>query len=201
MGQDGPTHHGAFDLSYLNTVPNLTICAPSTEMELRNIMYTAQKGLSNPITIRYPRGRGRNLDWEKPFKEISIGKGTQIQEGSKIAILCLGTIIENVKDAVAEVSQQVSIYNMLFLKPLDTQLLDTILEKYDTIITIEDGTIIGGLGSSVSDYAFAKAYTGKIKRLGIPDQFLSHGTTSQLQEEAGISVDAIKQLLEELLEL
>ena len=201
VGQDGPTHHGAFDLSYLNTVPNLTICAPSTEMELRNIMYTAQKGLSNPIAIRYPRGRGRNLDWEKPFKEISIGKGTQIQEGSKIAILCLGTIIENVKDAVAEVSQQVSIYNILFLKPLDTQLLDTILEKYDTIITIEDGTIIGGLGSSVSDYAFAKAYTGKIKRLGIPDQFLSHGTTSQLQEEAGISVDAIKQLLEELLEL
>jgi 1-deoxy-D-xylulose-5-phosphate synthase len=199
VGQDGPTHHGAFDLSYLNTVPNLTICAPSSEIELRNIMYTAQKGLSQPIAIRYPRGRGRTINWEKPFKEITLGLATQIQEGSQIAVLCLGTIIENVKDAVVNFSHEVSIYNMLFLKPLDTQLLETIFVKYDTIITIEDGTILGGLGSSISDYAFAKEYAGTIKRLGIPDTFISHGTTSQLQEEAGISVNAIRQLLEKLL--
>ena len=195
VGHDGPTHHGSFDLAYLNCIPNLIICAPSTEKELRNIMYTAQKGLTSPIAIRYPRGRGRELNWKNPFNKIQIGKGIQVQEGAKIAVLSLGTIIENVKDATHLIHQDISIYNMLFLKPLDTALLDTIFKKYDTLITIEDGTIVGGLGSSVTDYAFAKAYKGTIKRLGIPDYFIPQGSTEELQEKTGISVEEIKKTI------
>ena len=195
VGHDGPTHHGSFDLAYLNCIPNLIICAPSTEKELRNIMYTAQKGLTSPIAIRYPRGRGRELNWKNPFNKIQIGKGIQVQEGAKIAVLSLGTIIENVKDATRLIHQDISIYNMLFLKPLDTALLDTIFKKYDTLITIEDGTIVGGLGSSVTDYAFAKAYKGTIKRLGIPDYFIPQGSTEELQEKTGISVEEIKKTI------
>lgn len=195
VGQDGPTHHGAFDLAFLNSIPNLLICAPSNETELRNMMFTAQTSLKLPIAIRYPRGRGRNFNWEKPFQKIPIGKGIQIQKGVGIAIVCLGTIIENAKDAVAAIDQEISIYNMLFLKPLDTTLLDSIFENYHTIITLEEGTIIGGLGSRVTDYAFAKAYKGNIKPLGLPDAFIPHGTSAQLQEYAGISVAAIKQVL------
>ena len=195
VGHDGPTHHGSFDLAYLNCIPNLIICAPSTEKELRNIMYTAQKGLTSPIAIRYPRGRGRELNWKNPFNKIQIGKGIQVQEGAKIAVLSLGTIIENVKDATHLIHQDISIYNMRFLKPLDTALLDTIFKKYDTLITIEDGTIVGGLGSSVTDYAFAKAYKGTIKRLGIPDYFIPQGSTEELQEKTGISVEEIKKTI------
>ncbi len=195
VGQDGATHHGAFDLSYLNCVPNLTICAPSNEIELRNILYTVQKDLKGPIAIRYPRGRGSLLDWQQPFKELPIGQGEQIALGVNIAVVCLGAIIENAKEAVLQISKEVSIYNMIFLKPLDTQLLDTIFSKYQTIITVEDGSKIGGLGSSVTDYAFAKAYKGNIITLGLDDEFFPHGTTEQLQEEAGISINSIKKIL------
>lgn len=196
VGQDGPTHHGAFDLSFLNTVPNLIICAPSSEIELRDILYTAQLRLKSPIAIRYPRGRGTNINWQHPFKKLEIGKAVHVQEGDGIAVLSLGTIIDNVKEAVIDIPQEIAIYDMRFLKPLDTSLLDYIFTKYHTLITIEDGTIVGGLGSSVADYALAKAYTGNIKRLGIPDHFISHGTTAQLQEETGLSAQAIKETIE-----
>jgi 1-deoxy-D-xylulose-5-phosphate synthase len=199
VGQDGPTHHGVFDLAYLNCIPNLIICAPSNEIELRNILYTAQLDLSSPIAIRYPRGRGRILDWKKPFKKLAIGKGEKIVEGKRIAIVCLGPLVENAKEAVTQLSQDISIYNMRFLKPLDFELLDTVFAKYDTILTLEDGSKIGGLGSSVADYAFAKAYKGKIIKLGINDQFVAHGTVEELQEEAGISVSSIKEILKDCL--
>lgn len=199
VGNDGPTHHGNFDLAYLNCIPNLIICAPNTEKDLRNIMYTAQEGLKSPIAIRYPRGRGHNIKWQNDFERIQIGKGIQIQKGSKMAVLCLGTIIENVKKATALIDQGISIYNMFFLKPMDTELLDSIFKKYDALITIEDGTVIGGLGSSVTDYAFAKAYKGTIKRLGIPDRFIPQGSTEELQEYTGISVEAIKKVILEML--
>lgn len=195
VGQDGPTHHGVFDLAYLNCIPNLIICAPSTEIELRNILYTAQRGITSPIAIRYPRGRGTLTNWQKPFKKMEIGKGQCVQEGSKIAVLCLGTIIENVKQAVVAIPQEIGIYDMRFLKPLDTALLDHIFTKYHTLITIEDGTIVGGLGSTVADYACAKAYTGTIKKLGIPDQFIAHGTTHELYQKAEISASAIKKTI------
>ena len=195
VGQDGPTHHGAFDLAYLNCIPNLIICAPSTEIELRNILYTAQLEIAAPIAIRYPRGRGTLINWQKPFKKMEIGKGECIQKGKDIAVVCLGPIINNVLEAVRAISNEIGIYNMRFLKPLDYGLLDTIFSRYHTIITIEDGSKIGGLGSTIADYAFAKAYTGNIKKLGIPDHFASHGTTEELYKEAGISIDTIKNTI------
>ncbi len=199
VGHDGPTHHGSFDLAYLNCVPNLIICAPSNEIELRNIMYTAQLGLDNPIAIRYPRGRGRIIDWKQTFQKVTIGKGLQIKKGAQVAILCIGTIIENAKEATRNIEPEVSLYNMLFLKPLDTELLDLVFSQYETIITVEEGSIKGGLGSSITDYAFAKAYKGDIKCLGIPDEFIPQGNTIELQTDTNISVSAIhKAILENL---
>ncbi|WP_299676442.1 1-deoxy-D-xylulose-5-phosphate synthase [uncultured Dokdonia sp.] len=196
VGQDGPTHHGAFDLAYLNCVPNMIIYAPKDEITLRNIMYTAQLGLPHPIAIRYPRGRGVTINWKQPFQKIAIGKGQHIQQGERIAILCIGTTIHNAIEATQNKPYTVSIYDMGFLKPLDTMLLDRIFKTYEIIITLEDGTIKGGLGSSVTDYAFAKAYKGTIKSLGVPDKFITHGTTEELQEEIGISPKGITTEIE-----
>lgn len=199
VGQDGPTHHGAFDLAYLNCIPNLIIYAPKDEIDLRNIMYTAQLGLPHPIAIRYPRGRGVTLDWKMPFQEINIGKGTCIQKGSHIAIVSIGTIIHNAIQATQNTPSSISIYDIGFLKPIDTNLLDHIFDTYEIIITLEDGCIKGGLGSTVTDYAFAKAYKGTIKTLGIPDRFIEHGTIEELQEEIGISSEGISKTILQLI--
>ncbi len=197
VGQDGPTHHGAFDLAYLNCIPNLIIYAPKDEIDLRNIMYTAQLGLQNPIAIRYPRGRGITLHWKTSFQEINIGKGICIQKGNRIAILAIGTIIHNAIQAIQDSTYSVSIYDIGFLKPIDIDLLDTIFNTYEVIITLEDGTIKGGLGSTVTDYAFSKAYKGAIKTLGVPDRFIEHGTIEELQKEIGISPEDITQTIQQ----
>lgn len=199
VGQDGATHHGVFDLAYLNCIPNLIIYAPSDAIALRNIMYTAQLGLDHPIAIRYPRGRGHILDWKKPFDQLMIGRGKCIRQGTKVAIIAIGTILHNVLEASERYEEEVGVYDIGFLKPLDTALLDTIFDHYDTILTVEDGTVIGGLGSSIGDYAFAKAYKGTLIKLGIPDQFIEHGTTEELYEIAEISSSAIAKTLEKLL--
>lgn len=198
VGQDGGTHQGVYDLAYLNCIPNLIIYAPSDEIALRNIMYTAQQGLDHPIAIRYPRGRGVHINWQLPFKEIIIGKGYNVIKGKKTAVVTLGSIIKNVLTAVNEVNASCSVYDMGFLKPLDKALLDTIFTTYDHIITVEDGSKIGGLGSSVGDYAFAKAYKGFLTILGIPDTFIEHATVEQQYEEAGISVASLSLLLKNL---
>ena len=198
VGQDGGTHQGVYDLAYLNCIPNLIIYAPSDEIALRNIMYTAQQGLDHPIAIRYPRGRGVHINWQLPFKEITIGKGYNVIKGKKTAVVTLGSIIKNVLTAVNEVNASCSVYDMGFLKPLDTALLDTIFTTYDHIITVEDGSKIGGLGSSVGDYAFAKAYKGSLTILGIPDRFIEHATVEQQYAEAGISVASLSLLLKNL---
>lgn len=198
VGQDGGTHQGVYDLAYLNCIPNLIIYAPSDEIALRNIMYTAQQGLDHPIAIRYPRGRGVHINWQLPYKEITIGKGYNIIKGKKTAVVTLGSIIKNVLTAVNEVNASCSVYDMGFLKPLDTALLDTIFTTYDHIITVEDGSKIGGLGSSVGDYAFAKAYKGSLTILGIPDRFIEHATVEQQYAEAGISVASLSLLLKNL---
>ena len=195
VGQDGPTHHGAFDLAYLNCIPNLIIYAPKDEAALRDIMYTAQLGLPNPIAIRYPRGRGVTVDWKKPFQKLTIGKGHCIQKGEKIAILSIGTIIHNAIEASKNTPESISIYDIGFLKPIDTKLLETIFQNYKVIITLEDGTVQGGLGSSITDYAFAKAYKGTIQSLGIPDAFIPHGTIEELQEDIGITPEAIYKVI------
>ncbi|WP_339846770.1 1-deoxy-D-xylulose-5-phosphate synthase [uncultured Dokdonia sp.] len=198
VGQDGGTHQGVFDLAYLNCIPNLIIYAPSDEIALRNILYTAQLGLEHPIAIRYPRGRGIHIDWQLPFKKIEIGKGHCIQEGDNVAIISIGSILKNVLAAVEQSKNECGIYDIGFLKPIDTDLLDEVFKTYKHIITIEDGSKIGGLGSVVGDYAFAKAYKGKLTVLGVPDAFIEHATVDEQYEEAGISVNAITRLLKNL---
>lgn len=196
VGEDGATHHGVFDIAYLNCIPNLIIYAPLNEIDLRNILYTAQLGLEHPIAIRYPRGRAENTNWQNPFKAIEIGKAQQLLKGSKVAILSTGTIGNNVIKALTQVdnAELFSHYNFGFIKPLDETLLHSIFKTYEAIITIEDGTVIGGFGSSISAFATKNNYTQKINSLGIPDSFIEHGTVNQLQHYCGIDVNSLKDI-------
>ncbi|MEH6763999.1 MAG: 1-deoxy-D-xylulose-5-phosphate synthase [Aequorivita antarctica] len=200
VGEDGATHHGIFDLAYLHCIPNLIIFAPRNEVELRNILFTAQQGLELPIFIRYPRGRGRIMEWQKPFSKIEIGKADVLKEGNEIAVLTIGTIADNALEAIGMLSavqqEKIGLIDMRFLKPLDEMLLHQIFKKYKTIITVEDGTIIGGLGSSIATFAASKGYKNKIEIIGIPDVFPEQGTVSELQEIAGISSEKINQILQ-----
>jgi len=203
VGEDGATHHGIFDIAYLRCIPNLIICAPSNEIELRNSLYTAQKGLENPIAIRYPRGSGTIIDWQQPFSEVKIGKGVRLKDGTSIAVLSIGTIAKNVREAIENLKEssekeKVAHYDLRFVKPLDDALLHDVFRKYDTIITIEDGTKIGGFGSAVLEFAAKERYAKQMISLGIPDVFLEHGTVGQLQDIAGISSEKITLLLQEL---
>ncbi len=198
VGEDGPTHHGIFDLAYLRCIPNMIISAPSSEIELRNMLYSASLGLEHPIAIRYPRGRGNNPDWEKPFEKLEIGKGRKLKDGNKIAVLSVGTIAENVSKAIENLKdqRQVAHYDMRFVKPLDELLMDTIFSSFQIILTAEDGCIKGGFGGEILAYAAKKNYSGKIVPIGIPDQFIGHGKVWELQELAGISSEKIQKLIE-----
>lgn len=200
VGEDGATHHGVFDLAYLRCIPNLIVFAPRNEIELRNIMFTAQQGLEHPIAIRYPRGKGKLEQWQLPFETIEVGKGTCLKEGTQIAVLSIGTIADNVSESINQLKNNESVahYDLRFVKPLDKQLLDAIFKKFDTIITIEDGTIKGGFGSEVLEYASEVNYQGKIKLLGIPDEFIHHGTIQQLQEACKIDVNSIRKIIQDL---
>lgn len=198
VGEDGATHHGVFDIAYLRCIPNIIIVAPRNEVALRNILYTAQLGLEFPIAIRYPRGRGTLLDWEQPFSEVKIGQGVTLKEGSTIALLTVGPIAKNALEAIhsSSASEKVACYDMQFIKPLDEGMLHTIFKTHETIITIEDGTIIGGFGSSIAEFSVKHNYTNKIEILGVPDVFLEHATVKELQELAGISSEAIQKKIE-----
>ncbi|MDB2462886.1 1-deoxy-D-xylulose-5-phosphate synthase [Algibacter sp.] len=199
VGEDGATHHGVFDLSYLRCIPNLIIFAPRNEVELRNIMYTAQLGLDQPIAIRYPRGRGITIDWKQPFSKIDIGKGTALKTGEKLAILSIGTIAKNVTEAIENLN--VSHYDMRFVKPLDETLLHTIFKAYDTVITVEDNSIKGGFGSAILEFAAMHKYKNTIKILGIPDEFIEHGHVNALQQAAGLDDESLKALFTSLTSL
>ncbi|MBL4642530.1 MAG: 1-deoxy-D-xylulose-5-phosphate synthase [Flavobacteriaceae bacterium] len=196
VGEDGATHHGVFDLAYLNCIPNLLIFAPRNEVELRNIMYTAQLGLKNPIAIRYPRGKGVLIDWKKPFSEIEIGTGACLKEGKAIAVLSIGSISKNVTKAI--LNEGVSHYDMRFLKPLDEELLHIIFTSHSKIITVEDGTIKGGLGSSILEFASKNNYKNNISILGIPDEFIHQGTVDELHKIAKIDSESILQKIKKL---
>ena len=203
VGEDGATHHGVFDLAYLRCIPNLIIYSPKDEIDLQNILYTASLGLQNPIAIRYPRGRGnievRSLKFEvRSFKTIEIGKAHLLKKGSKIAVLSTGFIGSNITLAIekSKNSEQVSQYDFGFVKPLDEVLLHQIFSEYEQIITIEDGTKIGGFGSAIIEFAQNFNYKQKIEVLGIPDNFIEHGTINELQKMCKIDVDSIKTLLE-----
>lgn len=201
VGEDGATHHGVFDLAYLRCIPNLIIFAPRNEIELRNMMFTAQQGLEHPVAIRYPRGKGKLEQWLLPFENIKIGKGACLKEGNQVAVLSVGTIADNISEAINQLENKelVAHYDLRFVKPLDIQLLDTIFNKFDTIITVEDGTIKGGFGSEVLEYASEVNYQGKMKLLGIPDEFIHHGTIQQLQEVCGIDTNSIQKIIQDLL--
>ena len=197
VGEDGATHHGVFDIAYLRCIPNLIIAAPSNEIELRNLLFTAQQGLKNPIAIRYPRGFGAMIEWQKPFEEIEIGKGICLKKGTKIAVLAIGTILKNAQEAIEKLSNNslFSLYDMRFVKPLDENLLHEIFTNHKKIITIEDGVISGGFGSAILEFASENKYKNDIKILGIPDEFIEHGSVHQLQQKLHLDVESFTNYL------
>jgi 1-deoxy-D-xylulose-5-phosphate synthase len=200
VGEDGATHHGVFDIAYLRCIPNMIIYSPLNEIGLQNILYTAQLGLNNPISIRYPRGRGVVADWQSEnfgnYEKIEIGKGICLQKGSKIAVLSNGTIGNNVTLAIAKIQHPETIahYDFSFVKPLDENLLHVIFAKFKNIITIEDGVVKGGFGSAILEFASLHNYTSKIKILGIPDEFIEQGTVDELQQYCKIDVKSLEIL-------
>nr|WP_262712951.1 1-deoxy-D-xylulose-5-phosphate synthase [Flagellimonas hymeniacidonis] len=201
VGQDGATHHGVFDLAYLRCIPNLTLFSPMNEMELRNIMYTCQKKLTSPIAIRYPRGRGVNLNWKNEFETIEIGTGRCLKEGSKIAVLTIGHIGNQVSKVIeaAEQPELIGHYDMRFVKPLDKKMLRTIFKQYDHIITVEDASATGGFGSTVLEFANEENFTKPVKIFGVPDKFVEHGTIQETHAIAGIDFDAIRSYIKSTL--
>ena len=193
VGEDGTTHHGVFDLAYLRCIPDLIIFAPLDEIELRNILFTAQLGLKGPLVIRYPRGRGVRLQWKQSFEKIEIGKGKCLKDGSEIAILSVGHIGHNATKALGKISESAKTahYNMRFIKPLDEKLLHIIFKKFKRILTIEDGVVTGGFGTAVLEFAARNNFRLPIDVIGIPDEFIEHGKVEELQEIAGIGVQDI----------
>ncbi|MGY8919776.1 MAG: 1-deoxy-D-xylulose-5-phosphate synthase [Flavobacteriales bacterium] len=194
VGNDGATHHGVFDIAYLRCIPNMMIFAPRNELELRNILYTAQLKIEGPIAIRYPRGRGLILDWEKDYSKINIGEGELIHNGEVLTILCIGTIINNAIDVAKELN--LSLYDMRFVKPMDLNILHRVCQSGDKIITIEDGVITGGFGSAILEFMADNNYTNNIKLLGIPDKFIKHGTTNKLKESIGLDSMGLRKEIE-----
>lgn len=196
VGEDGATHHGVFDLAYLRCIPNMIIYSPLNEIALRNILYTAQLGLKHPIAIRYPRGRGPIVDWQKPYEKIEIGKANCLKKGSKLAVLSNGTIGNNVTLALAKMNNPETIahYDFAFVKPLDEKQLHTIFNSFENIITLEDGVIKGGFGTTIAEFASENNYTSKLKILGIPDEFIEQGTVAELQQYCKIDVESLKNI-------
>ena len=196
VGQDGPTHHGAFDLASLRVVPNLTIASPMDEKELRRLMYTASLPDKGCFVIRYPRGRGIYTEWKCPLETIEVGTGRKINDGEDVAVLTLGPIGNDVQDVIATMDKKPAHYDMRFLKPLDENLLKEVAEKYKHIITIEDGVRNGGMGTAVMEWLNDNGYTNiSVKRMGIPDKFIEHGSIDELRAIIGLDNDTIKKTI------
>jgi 1-deoxy-D-xylulose-5-phosphate synthase len=200
VGEDGPTHHGAFDMAALRPVPNLTISSPMDEHELRRLMYTAQLPDKGPFVIRYPRGGGVLKDWRCPLEEIKVGTGRKLKDGTDVAVLSIGPIGNNVTEAIAQLSAmncQLSVahYDMRFLKPLDEQILDEVGRKFKRIVTVENGARKGGLGSAVLEWMSDNGYHPEVTRLGFPDNFVEHGKVCELQKIVGIDAEAIAKAI------
>ncbi len=200
VGEDGPTHHGVFDLAYLSCIPNMVIFCPMNEMELRDILFTVQFDLKGPVAIRYPRGRGSHLNWRKPFSKIETGKGRLIKNGKDLAILSVGPLGETVKKICKKQEYNtLAHYDMRFVKPLDENLLDEIFETYKMIITIEEGVLKGGFGQAVLAYKNRKcAEQLRIECLGLPDQFIEHGSMQQLYEAVGLDQKSIERVIDRI---
>lgn len=199
VGEDGPTHHGCYDIAYMRCIPNMIVSAPMNESELRNLMYTAQLDENtHPFSIRYPRGQGAMPDWRTPFQQIEIGKGRKLRDGEEIAILSFGHpgnfAAEAIRDVRAEGIQPAH-YDMRFVKPLDEELLHEVFKRYPKIITVEDGTVVGGFGSAILEFMNENGYKADVKIMGIPDRVIEHGTPQQLYEEIGINANSIANQL------
>ena len=199
VGEDGPTHHGVFDLAYLRSIPNLTIASPMDEHELRKLMYTAQLAGMGPFAIRYPRGRGVLVDWQCPLEEVQVGKGRKLKDGKDIAVLTLGPIGNEAMKAIAsaekESAKTIAHYDLRFLKPLDEEILDEIGKNFQYIVTIEDGVLKGGMGSAILEFMADHGYTPNVRRIGIPDRFVQHGTPKELYQICGMDAESIKKIL------
>jgi 1-deoxy-D-xylulose-5-phosphate synthase len=202
VGEDGPTHHGAYDIAYMRCIPNMIVSAPMNEKELRNLMYTAQLETTVlPFSIRYPRGEGVMAEWKTPFEEIEIGRGRKLKDGRDIAILSFGhpgnfavSAIRNLRADGIDPAH----YDMRFAKPLDEGLLHEVFKKYKKIVTVEDGTVVGGFGSAILEFMAAHKYTAQVTLLGIPDIVVEHGAPKQLHEECGFDAKAIAEAARKL---
>ena len=202
VGEDGVTHHGAYDLAYLSCIPGLTVSAPMDEHYLRHLMYTSQLEGKGPFAIRYPRGGGVNVDWECEMKELPVGKGRRLADGEQLAVLSIGTIGNEVQQALAMLKEKgifVAHYDMIFLKPIDQAILEEVAAKYRHVITVEDGTVVGGLGSRVSQWMASRPQAPRITMLGIPDEFVHQGTVAQLKAQCGIDAASILHSIESIL--
>ncbi|PRZ01855.1 1-deoxy-D-xylulose-5-phosphate synthase [Marinilabilia salmonicolor] len=196
VGADGPTHHGAFDLAYFRCIPNMIVSSPMDEEELRNLMFTAQLPDMGPFSIRYPRGNGTKIDWQTPFHKIEVGTGRELSEGTDLVFLTIGPIGAKVQRIVTQLKEEgisAGHCDMRFVKPLDQELLHKVFGRYKKIITVEDGTIVGGLGSAVIEFMAENGYFAQIKRLGIPDDFIDQGTQTELARDCGYDMEGIRQ--------
>ncbi|MBO7230832.1 MAG: 1-deoxy-D-xylulose-5-phosphate synthase [Bacteroidaceae bacterium] len=194
VGEDGPTHHGAFDLAYLRPIPNLTISSPYDECELRRLMFTAVQPDMGAFVIRYPRGKGSLVDWRCPLEAVEVGKGRLLREGNDVAFLTLGPlgkVMESVVDEAEKQGVSVAHYDMRFLKPIDTEILREVGEKFKYVVTLEDGCVTGGLGSAVVEYMTANGYAPKVEVIGIPDKFVEHGTPEELYRVCGMDKESV----------
>ena len=204
VGEDGPTHHGAYDLAYMRCIPNMVVFAPMNESELRNIMYTAQlESFTSPIAIRYPRGEGVMPEWKTPFQEIEIGKGRKLREGTDVALITIGHpgnfATQAIRTLVTE-GLNPGHYDMRFVKPLDEALLHEIFTRYNHVITVEDGTVVGGFGSAIAEFMAQHQYTASLKILGIPDRLVEHGTLKELHQECGYDAAGIAAAVREVVQ-
>ena len=202
VGADGATHHGAYDLAYMRCIPNMTVSAPMNEAELRNLMYTAQQENMGPFSIRYPRGKGVMTEWKTAFQKIKVGTGRKLTSGSDVAILTIGHPGNFAQEAIDKLSKEgisVAHYDMRFVKPIDEIMLHEVFTKFDKIITVEDGCVMGGFGSAVIEFMADQGYSANIKRLGIPDEFIHHGTQPELWADCGFDTAAITKAVEEII--
>ena len=202
VGADGATHHGAFDIAYFRCIPNMIVSSPMNEKELRNLMYTAQLPNQGPFSIRYPRGKGGILNWRHPFEEIKIGTGRKITNGEEVAILSFGhpgNFVLRAQEDFKKEGLDIAHYDMRFVKPLDEKLLHKIFKKFNTIITLEDGCLQGGFGSAILEFMANNNYQSTVKRLGIPDEFINHGTQAELHHDCNYDANAIVRTVHEIL--
>jgi len=203
VGADGATHHGAYDLAYFRCIPNMIVSAPLNEEDLRDLMYTAQAENHGPFSIRYPRGNGSMVDWKTPFKKMKIGEGKRLKNGNDVAILSIGAIGTEAIKAIEVLEKDglsIAHYDMRFVKPIDELLLHEVFAKFDKVITLEDGCVMGGMGSAVLEFMADNNYKATVKRLGVPDKFVEHGSQNELYNECFYNVDAIVKTVKSMVQ-